>query len=273
MLLDYIKKLEYKSNIERLSIIKNILKNKNIKFIEQRYSYYNLRGTNIIVDTGNLKSNKHLILSAHYDVVSGSPGANDDGSGIAILIDVIEKLKRLKIKNKIRIVYFDDEEIGRFGSISYIKKYGLKDLLAVYHLELCGYGDSIGLWPITGINENSHALKIIEEVLRGKNIYFERVGQLPAFWGDDLSFRNAGFKHALCISVAPKDEKEAIKKFVKSNMFKLIFDFYTGRIPKMFKLYHSPEDKSEYLSENALKMVSDVLVNVVLKMDKYCRDI
>ena len=269
MLLNIVKKLEYKSDIERLKAIKQILNSKRINFIEQKYSFKIFEGTNLIVDVGNLNSKKHIILSAHFDAVSGSPGANDDASGIAILIDVIEKLKNLKLKNKVKIIFFDDEEIGRFGSISYIKKYGLKDLLAVYHLELCGYGDSIGLWPITKINENSYTLKIIEEVLKEKNIYSERLGQLPVFWGDDLSFRNAGFRHALCISVAPKEDKEAIKRFVKSNIFKIIFDFYTGRIPKMFQLYHSSEDKSEYLSEKALRMVSDILIKTIMKFDKF----
>lgn len=269
MLLDYIKQLEYKSDLERLNTIKNILKNKKIEFIEQKYSYLTFQGTNIIVDVGNAK--KHTILSAHYDAVKGSPGANDDASGVAILIDAIEKLRKLKLKNKVRIVFFDDEEIGRFGSISYIKKYGLKDLLAVYHLELCGYGDSIGLWPITKFNEGSYALKTIENVVKEKNIYFEKLGQLPVFWGDDLSFRNAGFKHALCISVAPREEKEAIKRFVKSNVFRIVFDFCTNKIPKMFQRYHSSEDKSKYLNEGALKMASDVLVGTVLRIDKTIR--
>lgn len=268
MMLDYVKKLEYKSDSERLQTLKQILKSKNIKFVEQKYSYFNFKGTNVIVDCGNLKSKRCIILSAHFDVVSGSPGANDDASAIAILIDVIEKSSKLKLNNRLRIIFFDDEEIGRFGSISYIKEFGLKDLIAVYHLELCGYGDAIGLWPITKINENSYALKTIEEVLREKNIYFEKVGHLPVFWGDQDSFLKRGFKNALCITAAPKKDKEAIKRFAKSNPFKVIFDFYTGRLPKMFQRYHSPEDKSEYLSENALKMVSDVLIGVVLRLNK-----
>ena len=268
MLLGIVKQLEYKSDLERLAVLKQILNSKKIKFVEQNYSYFNFKGTNIIVDAGNPNSKKHIILSAHFDVVSGSPGANDDASAIAILIDVIEKIRKLKLNNKVRVVFFDDEEIGRFGSISYIKEFGLKDLIAVYHLELCGYGDAMGLWPITKINENSYALKIIEDVLKEKNIYFEKVGHLPVFWGDQDSFLKRGFKNALCITAAPKKDKEAIKRFVKSNVFKIIFDFYTGRLPKMFQRYHSPEDKSEYLSENALKMVSDVLVSVVLRLNK-----
>ena len=55
MLLDYIKKLEYKSDLERLNTIKQILKSKNIKFIEQNYSYFNFKGTNVIVDIENAK--------------------------------------------------------------------------------------------------------------------------------------------------------------------------------------------------------------------------
>ncbi len=269
MLLDYVKKLEHKSDLERFQTLKQIIKSKKINFIEQKYNFKIFEGTNIIVDSGNLKSKKHIILSAHFDVVSGSPGANDDASAIAILIDVTEKIKKLKLKNRVRIIFFDDEEIGRFGSISYIKKFGMKDLLAVYHLELCGMGDVVGLWPITKKNENSYALKTIESVLKEKNIYFEKVGHLPVFWGDQDSFLNRGFKHALCITVAPKEGKEAIKKFVKSNVFKVIFDFYTGRLPKMFQRYHSSEDKSEYLSETALRMASDVLINVILKLERF----
>jgi aminopeptidase-like protein len=265
MLIEYIKKFEYKSDLERLNTLKLILKSKNIKFIEQKYKYYIFKGTNIIVDIGNTK--RHIILSAHYDVIFNSPGANDDASAIAILIDVIERLRKLKLKNKVRVIFFDDEEVGRFGSISYIKKYSLKDLIAVYHLELCGYGDAIGLWPITKINENSYALKTIEEVLKEKKIYSERVGHLPVFWGDQDSFINRGFANALCITVAPKKDKEAIKRFVKSNVLKVIFDFYGGKLPTMFQRYHSSEDKSEYLSEDALKMVSDVLVNTLVELD------
>ncbi|MBI2654770.1 M20/M25/M40 family metallo-hydrolase [Candidatus Woesearchaeota archaeon] len=266
MLLEIVRKFEYKSDFERLKTLKQILKSKNIKFMEQNYKYFGFSGTNIIVDMG--KAKKHIILSGHFDAAPGSPGANDDASAIATLIDVIQKLKKLRLKNKVSVVFFDDEEIGRFGSISYIKEFGLKDLIVVYHLELCGYGDSIGLWPVVETNKDSYALKVIEQVLKEKNIYFEKVGQLPAFYGDDLSFREAGFSHALCISVAPKKDKEAIKRFVKGDLLNVMFDYYAGRIPRMFQLYHSPEDKSEHLSEEALKMVSDVLVSVVLKFNK-----
>ncbi len=195
-----VKKLEYRSNKQRRDTVITLLKNKKIKHKLEEYSFFGNKGINIIVEFG--KGKKYSIASAHYDAVFGSPGANDDASAIAVLFKVIANLKNKKIKNKIKIIFFDQEEIGRFGSRNYIKKYGLKNLMGIYHMELVGMGDVIGLWPITNFNKDSYILRIIEKVAKEKNIYSERVGQLPAFYGDDLSFRAAGFEHALCIYVA-----------------------------------------------------------------------
>jgi len=129
-------------------------------------------------------------------------------------------------------------------------------------------GDSIGLWPVTKFNENSYVIENIEKVLEKKKIYWERIGNLPAFYGDDLSFREHGFKHAICISATYKKDKEKIKRFVKSSIPSLIFKYHLGLVPKMFKLYHSKNDKSIYLNENAMKMTTEVLTESLINLDK-----
>ena len=73
-------------------------------------------------------------------------------------------------------------------------------------MELVGMGDCIGLWPVTKFNKNSYIVEIIEKVMKKKKIYYEEVSELPAFYGDDLSFREYGFKHTICISVAYKKD-------------------------------------------------------------------
>jgi len=264
--LDLVKKLENRSNEERKNIIIKILNNKKIRYKLEYYNYFGTKGTNIIVDTG--KGKKYSIASAHYDVVPGSPGANDDASAIAVLFKLIDNLRKIKLKNKIKIIFFDDEEIGRLGSLSYIQKHSLSELIGVYHMELVGMGDSIGLWPVTKFNKNSYVIENIEKVLEKKKIYWERIGNLPAFYGDDLSFREHGFKHAICISVVYKKDKEKIKSFVKGSIPSIIFKYYFGLIPKMFKLYHSKNDKSIYLNENAMKMTADVLTESLINLDK-----
>jgi len=261
--IDIVKKLENKSDEERKNIIIGILKNKNIKYKLERYAHH---GANIIVELG--KGKKYSIASAHYDAVPGSPGANDDASAIAVLLKLIGNLRKIKLKNKVRIIFFDDEETGRLGSLSYIKKYGIKNLIGVYHMELVGMGDSIGLWPITKFNENSYIIKNIERVLKKKKIYYEKIENLPAFYGDDLSFREYGFKHAICISVAYKKDREKLKSFVKSSIPSLIFKYNFGLVPKMFKLYHSKNDKSSYLNEGAMEMTAGVLTESLINLNK-----
>jgi len=263
--IDLVKKLENKSNEERKNTVINILNNKKIKHKIENYNYYGNIGSNIIVELG--KGEKYSIASAHYDAVPGSPGANDDASAIAVLLKLIDNLKKIKLKNKIRVIFFGDEEIGRFGSLSYIKKHNLRNLIGVYHMELVGMGDSIGLWPITNFNKNSYIIEIIEKILKMKKIYWERVDNLPAFYGDDLSFREYGFKHAICISVVYKKDKKKIKKFVKSPIPSVIFKYYFGLVPKMMKLYHSKNDKSEYLNESAMQMTAEVLTESLIKLD------
>ena len=129
-------------------------------------------------------------------------------------------------------------------------------------------GDCIGIWPVTKFNENSYIIKNIEKVMQKKKVYYEKIGNLPAFYGDDLSFREYGFKHAICLSVVYKKDKEKIKRFAKSSIPMLILKYNLGLVPKMFKLYHSKNDKSIYLNESSMEMTAEVLTESLVGLDK-----
>ena len=135
-------------------------------------------------------------------------------------------------------------------------------------MEVVGIGESIGLWTITKFNQNSYIIKNIEKVMKKKNIYWERIENLPAFYGDDLSFREYGFKHAICISVVYKKDKEKIKSFVKASIPMLIIKYNLGLVPKMFKIYHTKNDKSIHLNESAMEMTAEVLTDTLVRLDK-----
>ena len=102
--LDLVKKLENESNEERKNTIIRILKNRKIKYGIENYNFNGINGSNIIVEFG--KGKKYSIASAHYDVIPRSPGANDDGSAIAVLFKLIDNLRKIKLKNKIKISIF-----------------------------------------------------------------------------------------------------------------------------------------------------------------------
>ncbi len=77
---------------------------------------------NYIVDLpGTELPREVLILSCHYDAVPNSPGADDDGTGVAAAIELARSLKDFKSRRTIRLAFFTLEEVGLVGSIEYVK--------------------------------------------------------------------------------------------------------------------------------------------------------
>ncbi|MFD0901220.1 M20/M25/M40 family metallo-hydrolase [Actinomadura sediminis] len=63
-----------------------------------------------------------VIVSAHYDSVPGSPGANDDGSGTALCLELARVLRRLPTQQAIRVCLWGSEESGLIGARHYVKE-------------------------------------------------------------------------------------------------------------------------------------------------------
>lgn len=68
---------------------------------------------NVIVKLEGTSSDHAMMMSAHYDSVQQGPGASDDGSGVAALLETIRVLKSAPpLKNDIYFVFTDGEEQG-----------------------------------------------------------------------------------------------------------------------------------------------------------------
>ena len=80
-----------------------------------------------------------IVVGAHYDTVPGSPGADDNASGVAVLIELASLLR----DRKIRFVAFANEEAPYFlgpemGSYVYARERGA-GVKAMFSLEMLGY--------------------------------------------------------------------------------------------------------------------------------------
>ena len=87
-----------------------------------------------------------LVVGAHYDSAPGTPGANDNGSGVAVLLHLAEQLKDTKTKKTIRFVFFVNEEPPYFmssdmGSRVYAKLCAQQEdkIVGMLSLETMGY--------------------------------------------------------------------------------------------------------------------------------------
>ncbi len=60
-----------------------------------------------------------LILAAHYDTVEGSPGADDNASGLVVLLDVARRLAKTPLARPVQFIAFCLEEENLLGSRAY----------------------------------------------------------------------------------------------------------------------------------------------------------
>lgn len=57
-----------------------------------------------------------ILIGAHYDAVPGSPGADDNASGVAVLLELGRSLSAAPARHPVWLVAFDLEEFGMVGS-------------------------------------------------------------------------------------------------------------------------------------------------------------
>ncbi len=82
-----------------------------------------------------------LIIGAHFDAVPGSPGADDNASGVAGMLETARLLAPLEISQHIDFIGFNMEEYGMIGSRYYapfLKKKRAK-VLGMLSLEMIGF--------------------------------------------------------------------------------------------------------------------------------------
>ncbi|MFY9269259.1 MAG: M20/M25/M40 family metallo-hydrolase [Candidatus Manganitrophaceae bacterium] len=74
------------------------------------------------MDGGGRTEKKILLIGAHYDTVPHSPGADDNASGLAVLLEVARVLASLRGKMTLQFVAFSLEEEGFLGSDHYVRQ-------------------------------------------------------------------------------------------------------------------------------------------------------
>ncbi len=106
-----------------------------------------IKGKNLILTIpGILKQEEEVILSAHLDSQSRqtpektAPGAEDNASGSAALLEAARLLRGHTFERTIRIIWFTGEEQGMLGSKAYVKAVQNQGAIqAVINLDMFGF--------------------------------------------------------------------------------------------------------------------------------------
>jgi hypothetical protein len=199
-----------------------------------------------------------IIFSSHADHIGTSggkvnPGADDDASGCAALLSIAEAFQSLenKPKRSILFLWVSGEEIGLFGSKSYVRDpvVPLEKTIVDLNMDMIGrvkgVADSTSETPMTGPGEvfvitgkqSRELLSIAEDVDGDINLNFD--------------YSLSGRDHPLQL-------------FARSDHY----NFVLNDIPVLFFTtglhsdYHSPEDVAERLDFNKMEQITKAMFSI-----------
>ena len=104
-------------------------------------------GRNIVAHLPQVKR-PSLLLGGHYDSVAGSPGANDNASGTAVVLAIARTAAKTPLARQAWFVAFDGEEDGLHGSRAFVRTASpqfLKGLKGMLNFDMVGVNDKLSV--------------------------------------------------------------------------------------------------------------------------------
>lgn len=107
---------------------------------------------------------QRIVLCAHYDTKIGTPGAFDNGGGMATVLALAETLPQLGLPIGLEFIAFADEEYGAHTDGAYVRRFG-----ADFERILCAINlDGIGLLPenntVTALAQSEAFEQVLHQV-------------------------------------------------------------------------------------------------------------
>jgi Zn-dependent M28 family amino/carboxypeptidase len=130
-------KLEQAAQYIKREFVRAGLDVKEDSFRWEEKSYKNI----VAEKKGRTSPDRVFILGAHYDTVPGSPGADDNASGVAVLLEIARAIQLVSLESTVRLIAFSLEEYNYIGSTHYVEsvKKGKEEILGMISLEMVGF--------------------------------------------------------------------------------------------------------------------------------------
>ena len=236
------------------------------------------------------KNFKMKTLTAHYDRVSDTQGANDNSASCFILMNFTKKLCSYTRPHNIKIIFTDGEEAGAAGlkeQGAYTLGTGLKKLKMdgddIFVFDMCGRGDTLILSRSGIFGRDKAKTKRLDELHKRAGLLAQRacpnkwLSMLTAY-SDNAGFIAAGL-FAQVITVLPRKEAETLlhclpkEKLTGQNKTAMgeLTDMviknkkppqgspFEKIIPFTWQLMHTADDKIETLNSEAFTLTEKYL--------------
>lgn len=156
-------------------------------------------GVNVIAtQTGTLDPDALFIIGAHYDSV-GNPGADDNASGTAAIMEIARVLSQFETDYTIRYIAFDMEELGLLGSRAYVADHPAEDVRGMISMDMIAYRAGANRAHIYGTSASAPIKNALGSAVTeyGGGLEFVLHGSFSG--SDHAPFESAGYEACLLI--------------------------------------------------------------------------
>jgi Zn-dependent M28 family amino/carboxypeptidase len=257
--------MEGKTHLERSEFIKDQLRTLGFGYVAAPFTdrvikkkdTTTTKGENIIVRLG--KGTKKIVVGAHFDAFSDSPGANDNASGTAVLLSLIQQLQDIEWNYTVEFCFFDQEEAGIMGSRYYVKQFVIPQRhFAMINLDIEGTGEEVYVGPVG--NNNRTMIRYIHEAAQKKGFPLYESAEYPP--SDHESFAKFNLQN-ISISIVPRGDGERLSKYVHNGYKADSLD-----TPQILGVMHTFEDRSRLVTPSALKMSFEFTKTLLLLLNE-----
>lgn len=224
---------------------------------------------------------------AHYDRVEGSPGANDNSSGVFALMDFAVRLSRFRGVHNVRVFFTDGEELGAQGVreqgayslANVIQKAGIKDE-DIFVFDCMGRGTV----PVLGMNNfsgnmNSAFKKKYSALEKSAKAILSSTCQhwlnLPMEYSDNAGFLASGIP-AVVFTMLPDKEAQRYMLALQNVPGFLDFvqhkknavqneEYFAGLLPETWRLLHTAGDNLDSLTEESFLITARILDAIAMR--------
>ena len=155
-------------------------------------------GENIIVTRyASADTDKNLIISAHYDSSPESAGANDNGSGVAAVMELARILKDADIPYNLKFIMFSGEEKYMLGSRWYAGNLSQSDqdnIVGVINIDSIAETSDLGYMVMVSGNKTS------DDIVEYNEEDIEKLAELNKNEISELFMENERFRLTMAVN-------------------------------------------------------------------------
>lgn len=226
-----------------------------------------MEGRNVVATFGGTEGGREILLTAHYDAVklrdgSLSHGVVDNAASVVAVIEAAKALRAQSLNHRIRIILFDQEELGLIGARKWIEAHGIANVAAVVNSDVAAYGDTL----MYGQNNGAQSAFVTRAV---QTVCIERALQCVGYPvyppSDDRAFSAAG---APVVSLGFQDQVGAHQMWLAFNSGQgAATGLAEGFTPQVFRLIHSADDTMEHVEPATVKTAGETYAAVIARLD------